>query len=135
MMAFGWGRSGSEKIVEAFGSSWQDQIGEPDDLLRLGFALYDTHGYDEAVQVFRKLEEIAFAQGDQGEAAMALIWQGQMLDLLGRRDAAVSCYQRVVDMRSSDGVRHDQYGLSYQYSAYAAERLRTPFQRIENQLP
>jgi hypothetical protein len=38
-------------------------------------------------------------------------------------------------MDSSDGVRHDQYGLAYEYSPYAAERLRSPFQRVENKQP
>ena len=35
----------------------------------------------------------------------------------------------------SDGIRHDQYGMAYHFSQYAAERLLTPFERIENTYP
>ncbi len=38
-------------------------------------------------------------------------------------------------MNPEGGMRHDQYGMSYQYVPYAAERLQTPFQRLENTGP
>jgi len=38
-------------------------------------------------------------------------------------------------MESTDGWRHDQYGLSIECSPYAAERLETPFRRVENSQP
>ena len=79
---------------------------------------------------FVRLEEVSQESG--GRHVMAIIWQGQMLDLLGRRDEAIARYQLVVDMNPEGGMRHDQYGLSYQFGPYAAERLRTPFQRVEN---
>jgi len=63
---------------------------------------------------------------------MALIWQGHMLDLLGRRDEAIAVYKRVVDMNISIRCRHSQYGMIYSPSTYAAKRIKEPFQRIEN---
>ncbi|UCF18233.1 MAG: alpha/beta fold hydrolase [Gemmatimonadota bacterium] len=135
LKAAGWGMSGSEQITEVYTSSWLEKLSEPSDFLRLGFALYDLEDYEQALLAFAKLEELAEADGDRTRHAVALIWQGQMLDLLGRREEAVARYQRVVEMNSDDGMRHDQYGLSYTFSSYASERLVTPFQRVENTWP
>ena len=57
-----------------------------------------------------------------------------LLDLLGARDRAIIVYQKVVDMGISPQriVRDDQFGLSYSPSVYAAERMTTPFVRVEN---
>ena len=48
------------------------------------------------------------------------------------RDEAVEIYQRVVALDSNDSWSHDQFGLEYELSPYAAERVQTPFQRLEN---
>jgi hypothetical protein len=37
-------------------------------------------------------------------------------------------------MNLSDTWTHSQYGLEYEHSPYARERLKTPFKRIENGL-
>lgn len=133
--AAGWGKSGSQQITDAYRPSWLEQVDEPSYLLRVGFALYDTRDYTEALQAFVRLEELAETVGDQNRRAMALIWQGHMLDLLGRRAEGIARYQLVVEMENENGVRHDQYGLTYAYSPYAAERIREPFQRVENTVP
>ncbi len=132
LKAAGWGKRGSEQIVEAYNSSWLEELEGLGELLRLGFALYDAERYEEAVRAFVRLEEVSQGAGDQNRQVVAIIWQGQMLDLLGRREEAIARYQHVVDMNPEGGMRHDQYGLSYEYGPYAAERLQTPFQRIEN---
>ena len=55
-----------------------------------------------------------------------------MLDLLGRRQEAIAVYQKVADMHVGRTMEHSQYGLRYSPSEYAAERIKTPFERIEN---
>jgi proline iminopeptidase len=135
LRAAGWGKSGSQQIASAYTSDWLQEISATSGLMRVGFAFYDTENYIEALEIFARLQEVAEEEGAQSRLAVALIWQGHMLDLLGRREEAIANYQRVVDMDSSDGVRHDQYGLAYEYSPYAAERLRSPFQRVENKQP
>jgi tetratricopeptide (TPR) repeat protein len=99
-------------------------------LLKIGFALYDAKRYDEALGTFEKLQEVS--RDNQRAQAASLIWQGHMLDLLGRRTEAVTKYQRVADMGLNSGTRQAQYGLSYEYSPYAQERVSTPFTRVEN---
>lgn len=135
LKAAGWGKGGSEQIVAAYTSSWLEELQQPAELLRVGFALYDDENYEEALRAFVKLEEVAQTAGDQSRYAMAFIWQGHMFDLLGRREEAIARYQSVLNLNPEGGVRHDQYGLSYEYGPYAAERLRTAFRRVENVWP
>jgi hypothetical protein len=70
-----------------------------------------------------------------GKAAVALVWQGHMLDLQGRRDEAMAAYRLAVALGIEEETHHNQYGLGYQPSAYAEQRLLTPFTRVENNSP
>jgi proline iminopeptidase len=135
LRAAGWGKSGSLKISEAYSPGWLEETGGMTELLRMGFALYDTEHYAEALEVFARLEEGARADDDEGDQATAIIWQGHMLDLLGRREEAVARYQRVVEMGVDSGAQHSQYGLAFAYVPYATERLEKPFERVENTEP
>ena len=103
---------------------------DPAALQKIGFALYDAARYKEALALFEKME--AGAGNSQNTQATVLIWQGQMLDLLGPRKEAVARYQKVADMGLNAEKVHAQYGLSYKFSPYAQERLATPFTRVEN---
>ena len=86
--------------------------------------------YEEALFVFRQINKVAEFQD-----ADALIWQGHMFDLLGRRDEAIAIYQHVAAMniRSAHPTTTiDSFGLKYIPSIYAEERIKSPFRRIEN---
>jgi len=69
---------------------------------------------------------------DEDRKAVALIWQGHMLDLMGKRREAVALYKKVVEMNITSTWTHSQYGLEYTYPHYARERMKTPFVRVEN---
>jgi tetratricopeptide (TPR) repeat protein len=114
---------------------WLEQISWPDELSRVGFALYDDRRFDDALVAFSKLEQLAVDELSKTTAAMALIWQGHILDIMNQRNEAVARYKQVVAMNLGDGTKHDQYGTAYVFSAYAEERTRTPFAYIENLLP
>lgn len=96
----------------------------------LGFALYDAKRYAEAVAVFEKM--VAAVNASEDDRAIALTWQGHMLDLLGRREQAIEQYRAVVSLGLESSVNHDQYDLSYAFTPYAVERIETPFVRREN---
>lgn len=125
-----WGRESNARIVKALSMKQIDQLNDTLVLLKVGFALYDYERYEDALTVFRKLEG---AMGGGRNAAVALIWQGHMLDLLGRREEAVAVYKKVAEMKANGVMQHSQFGLSYSPSPYAAERIKTPFVRVENQ--
>ena len=127
-----WGLAASRDIAGAFSPLWFEGISSASEYQRLGFALYYVRRYEAALEVFDRY----YAWGEQGVddsvRGFASIWAGHMLDLLGRRAEAVDRYQAAVDLDRNDTISHDQYGLRYVSSQYAAERLKEPFQRIEN---
>jgi proline iminopeptidase len=127
----GWGRESAKRVAEEYSQDWLPQLSAPVTLLKLGFALYDMQRYDEARTAFARMSEVS--TDDPLHLAMSRLWQGHMLDLLGRRQEAVALYQQVAEMNVTSGVEHTQYNLTYSPSADAAQRLETPFTRIENQ--
>jgi tetratricopeptide (TPR) repeat protein len=111
---------------------WLEKFKSPRDFLRTGFGLYDLENYQEALFVFERMQAFAEARKELDYKALSLIWQGHMLDLLGKRNQAVFRYRQVKEMNIGKSWTHAQYGLQYQLSPYAAERLKTPFTRKEN---
>ncbi len=98
--------------------------------LTLGFALYDAQRYEDALVVFERMAKATNAEAE--DRAVAVTWQGHMLDLLGKREEAIARYREVVAMGLDWGVRHDQYGLSYDFTPYAQERMEMPFTHLKN---
>ena len=135
ILSAGPGKRGSEEIVAAYTKEWAEQISWLNELQRLGFALYDARRFDDALAVFLKFEQLAVEESSETDAAIALIWQGHILDMLNRRNEAVVLYQQVVEMNLSDSTQHDEYEMSYVFSDHAKERIQTPFTYIENVLP
>jgi len=128
----GWGRSGSEKLAADYSREWLAQLKTSSHFYRSGFALYDVKNYEEALFIFEQMQAFMKEKEEKEYEAFALIWQGHMLDLLGKRKEAIACYTQVADMNIDESWQHSQYGLTYKLSPYARERMKTPFQRIEN---
>lgn len=95
----------------------------------LGLALYDAKRYEEALAAFERMEKQDNA--DEEARALALTWQGHVLDLLGRRSEAVARYETLAGMGLTGGVHQDDYGLRYEFTPYAKERMTTLFTRVE----
>jgi len=132
LRSVGWGRKSNDRIAEAYSREWLKILDNLRDLLKTGFALYDKKKYEEALVVFKTMHSLAQKQQDKGYAAVALLWQGHMLDLLGRREEAISFYKKVVDLNINCIQHHANFRMKYAPSAYAAERIKQPFKRIEN---
>lgn len=126
----GYGRQSSEKIAKAYTKEGLEDLENFDEFLRIGFALYDVKRYEEALYVFS--ECAGYPDDNTFRRAEALIWQGHMLDLLGKRTEAVAAYQQAADMHLRDVIRHDQYDVEYSLDTYPGERLKSPFSRVEN---
>ena len=129
----GYGRKSNEKIASLYSKEWLEKLQYPDELYKSALALYDVAKYDDALALFKKMSE-ALHQGPENRAysAEALIWQGFMLDLLGKRDEAISVYKKVGEMNVNSIWSHAQFGLNYAPSPYAAEKIKEPFKRVEN---
>ena len=92
---------------------------------RLGLMLYDARHYTESLECFQKAVETT---ADKDYRFMALVWQGQLLDLMGQREAALEAYKAAQATGSQQVVRHDQYRLQID-QRWVQERLQTPFKR------
>ncbi len=128
--SFDWGLASSRELAGKYAPSWIETLSSARYAMRIGFALYDVKRYADALAVYERMESRFGA--DPKMKAFALIWQGHMLDLLGKRAEAVKRYRKAAEMNITDAWSHGQYGLNYRLSPYAAERLKTPFARIEN---
>ncbi|MFC1791801.1 alpha/beta fold hydrolase [Gemmatimonadota bacterium] len=125
-----WGGMASRELAAQFTPGWLGSLDSYFQFLRVGFALYDVERYDDGLLAFRAMEA-AFSD-EEGILALSLIWQGHMLDLLDRREEALAVYRSVAEMDLTNQWSHGQYGMRYQLSPWARERLETPFVRREN---
>lgn len=125
-----WGATASRELAAGFVPAWLDSLDSSSQFLRVGFALYDVERYEDGLLVFQAMEK-AFAEQEE-PLALSLLWQGHMLDLLGRRTEALPLYRKVAEMGLTDEWSHGQYGLRYQLSPWARERMASPFARKEN---
>jgi hypothetical protein len=96
----------------------------------LAFALYDAKRYEEALAVFESMEGATNASDD--ERAIAVVWQGHMLDLLGRREEAIERYRKAASLGLETVKYHNHYDLPYDFTAYTTERMKSPFVRPES---
>jgi tetratricopeptide (TPR) repeat protein len=133
--SLGWGLSSSHKLAEQYEVNWLTQFHDPLNFLRIGFALYDVEDYEQALPVFERMVQAAVAEESPTWEAVGVIWQGHMLDLLGRREEAIERYGRVAAMNVEETTHHNSYGMGYSPSQYAGKRTETPFERIENSWP
>jgi hypothetical protein len=90
---------------------------------KLGLLLYDGRRYPEALEAMSRV-----GGSDPGWGFAALVWQGHLLDLLGRRTEAVARYQDALKVPGSPRMQHSQYNLIID-KTWVEERLKTPFER------
>jgi proline iminopeptidase len=126
------------RIAARYSSDWlpdlTESIGYFWHLQKVGFALYEAERLEEAVGVFRLLADVATARGDSDNIPryVGLVWEGHMLDLMGRRIEAVERYRDAAEMQLDGFWSHPQYGMAFEFTAYAEERVAAPFQRVRN---
>jgi len=92
--------------------------------LPLAWALYDGRHYAEALDAFARLQTAP----ENDWKFMSFVWQGHMLDLLGRRKEAIEKYQAALAVPGTPQIPHDQYKMKID-KAWVEERLKTPFTR------
>jgi hypothetical protein len=112
-----------EAALEAYRRARELKIEDGDIRFKLGLLLYDGRYYQESLEVMTKLGE-----SDPNNRFIALVWQGHLLDLLGRRAEAVTRYQEALKVPSPPTIQHSQYKLIID-KKWVQERLETPFVR------
>lgn len=92
----------------------------------LGLKAYDAGCYPEALEAFQRVA--ALASRSSVWAFTAAVWQGHLLDLLGRRGEAVECYQRALALDTGETMQHSQYQITIS-ADWVRQRLVEPFMR------
>jgi tetratricopeptide (TPR) repeat protein len=120
-----WSGSG-ERALHLFRTlQGSDALGV-NDWGKLGLALYDGGFYPEALEALANSAE----SEDKGSlwGFAATVWEGHILDLLGRRDEALERYREALNRDPGQSMQHTQYGMLVN-RAWVEQRLETPFQR------
>jgi len=112
-----------EAALELFKDPETAAVKTPHVWFKLGLLLFDGGSYPQSLEAFRKCRDLSSAKGD---LFGALVWMGNINDLLGNREAAVSCYTEALKNDPGWALQHDQYGLRLN-RAWVEERLKTPF--------
>jgi tetratricopeptide (TPR) repeat protein len=90
---------------------------------KLGLLLFDGGFYPESLEAFRKCRDLARTKGD---LFGALVWMGNISDLLGKREEAVACFAEALKNDPGSALQHDQYGMRLD-KAWVEKRLKTAF--------
>jgi tetratricopeptide (TPR) repeat protein len=98
-------------------------IKDPHAWFKMGLLLFDGRHYPESFEAFKKCGQL---DRSKNNLFGALVWMGNIKDLLGDRDAAVSDFREALKHDPGWALQHDQYGLRID-KAWVEERLRTPF--------
>jgi len=120
--------TGSARAAEPlFERAMKLGVKDGDILFRLGMMLYDGTVYDKALAAF-ELAARESKSGPKFRYFLATVWQGMLLDLVGRRAEAVTRYQEALDSGVEGSFRHSQYGLVIT-RAWVQQRLQEPYRR------
>ena len=90
---------------------------------KLGLLLFDGRHYPESFEAFKKCGEL---DRSKGNLFGALVWMGNIKDLLGDRKSAVGYFREALKNDPGWTLQHDQYSLHID-KAWVEERLKTPF--------
>jgi tetratricopeptide (TPR) repeat protein len=112
-----------EAALEAYRQARKLKIEDAGTWAKLGLVLYDGRYYPEALEAMTRL-----GGSDSDWRFTALVWQGHLLDLLGRRAEALARYQEALKVPGSPSMEHGQYNLIIN-KQWVEERLKTPFER------
>jgi tetratricopeptide (TPR) repeat protein len=126
-MKSGW--RGNQQTIEKFRQVLEKEPKNQNALLYLGFSLYEVKSYQEAIQVFQKLNKLT--ENDKKQINIhdwSYIWIGHMYDLLGKREQAIAEYKIVLSSKSS--MQMSQYRIGpITAGEWAKQRIEKPFER------
>lgn len=115
-----------EEAVVLFGKAKETGLSDVRAWWKLGRTLYDGKYYTEALEAFQTTCDLS--SNGSYRVFGSLVWQGHILDLLGRRDEAVARYREALKKDKNFKIRHDQYGIKINRQ-WVEERIRKPFKR------
>jgi tetratricopeptide (TPR) repeat protein len=125
VQALPWTGAGKQAL-DVFEAARKEDLPSGDLWSKLGLVLYDGKSYSEALEAFRQAAERS--KPDTNLHFVALVWQGHVLDLLGRREAAMQLYRAALKESGDHWMSHEQYHMKVD-RAWVEQRLKEPFRR------
>ncbi len=107
-----------DQAVRLFGDASSLAVSEERIWVKLALTLFDGGHYEKSMEALAHIEP----------NFLRLVWEGNNLDMLGRRADAVDRYRRALSLSEKPTLKHDQYGLTID-EAWVRERVATPFVR------
>jgi tetratricopeptide (TPR) repeat protein len=117
---------GGKQALDLFNEAREIKPADADFWGILGLKVYDGKYYAEALDAFRQSAELAGEGSLWGFAST--VWQGHILDLLGRRAEAIQCYKEAQKRYRGGSMQHAQYDMHIN-PQWVKERLEKPFER------
>jgi tetratricopeptide (TPR) repeat protein len=118
----GWTREGKTPYL-IYGKAKSLVLDDVDFWFKLGMLLFDSGFYGESLDAFGKT-----IAGKPSPIYLfaAWTWRGHLLDLLGRRDEALSSYRKALEHDPGSSMQHSQYRMRID-RRWVETRLRSPF--------
>jgi len=95
-----------------------------DNWFKLGIVLYDAAYYKQSRYAFK----YALQYGPEDDIFINKVWLGNLYDILGDRERALSYYQEAIDIWDGGVYTHSQFNLTIN-EAWLNDRLEKPFSR------
>jgi len=119
--------AGEEKrALELFDEARRTGLFDADSWFHLGRLLYEAQRYRDALEAYGRV--IAPAQKKPLLLFDAFVWKGHVLDLMGRREDAISAYKDALKIDIGDQGLGDLYDVVIDRK-WVEARLKTPFER------
>lgn len=119
----------TRRLAEQYSASWL--TAPPDDIkmIKTAMGLYDANRLTDSLAVWSAIKP------DDPFYMHALVWRGQLLDLLHRRDEALACYRQALEQyHDGDTLEMAQYRIIID-RRWIAARINKPFTTTAHNLP
>jgi len=93
---------------------------------KLALNLYDAGYYNDALAAFRLT--VTYSEEEDPWKMAAVAWQGHIMDILGKRDLALTHYREALTRAGENSMMHSQYNMVID-RRWLEDRLKTPFKR------
>ncbi|MCK4752256.1 MAG: hypothetical protein KAS75_02340 [Planctomycetes bacterium] len=122
----GWTKVG-KAALKLFKEATEGKLSDRNSWFKLGMILYDGNYYKEGLEAFQRSR--GASKKGSNDYFVSMVWEGHVLDLLGRRNIALLRYKTALKHKKEGyWVRHDQYGIVISRE-WVEERIKKPFER------
>lgn len=118
------GEKTSDKTMATFEELKKSNLRDPDVWLLFGVKFFESGYYNESMQCWEAINALTEKDVSNIDRFGALVWQGQIYDVLGQRDKAIACYKQALKIDIGD---KKWIGKIIIDKKYVEERLKKPF--------